>query len=339
MDAESGELVALSTLGDQPDEDRYVRLPRWGPAEGFHLMESFVTSLDNPAYREQLSRALTMGQGVFRAFKDALKQNKEIEKLWFAYKEQRLRAVIVSWYNVQPGGAGPGQAARGARGDRRAGDERFFLHLGNGRSPAGGGAARSGRVLRAVPHESPERLEERFAEKRHGLPPPGGEFSPLLIAETPDGELAGFAWGVIDGTSVHIVQLAVTPALRGSGLGEIAAQEVPHGDAQPWHAAPDHRAHGEIAAILRFLPLRGIRHRHPDDGVQPSGSAPGEPCDRSGRGRLLGRGSCPPPRRTPRRTRASAMNSGSVVRRREEAPDVSHRDGWRNPCEKRLVVG
>jgi hypothetical protein len=97
VDAESGELVALSTLGDKPDEDRYVRLPRWGSAEGFHLMESFVTSLDNPAYREQLSRALTMGRGVFRAFKDVLKQNKEIEKLWFAYKEQRLRAVIVSW--------------------------------------------------------------------------------------------------------------------------------------------------------------------------------------------------------------------------------------------------
>ena len=98
-DVESGELVPLSTLGERPDE-KYARLPRWGSAEGFHLMESFVTSLDNPAYREQLSRALTMGRGVFRAFKDSLKENKEIERLWFAYKEQRLRAVIVSWYNA-----------------------------------------------------------------------------------------------------------------------------------------------------------------------------------------------------------------------------------------------
>jgi ribosomal protein S18 acetylase RimI-like enzyme len=70
------------------------------------------------------------------------------------------------------------------------------------------------------PHESPEKLKERFLEKRQGLPAAGEQSSPLLIAETPDGELAGFSWGVIDGTSVHIVQLAVAPALRGLGLGE-----------------------------------------------------------------------------------------------------------------------
>src|SRR5271157_4627031 len=99
-DVDSGELVPLSTLGERHSDERYVRLPRWGSAEGYHLMESFVTSLENPAYREQLSRALTMGRGVFRAFKDSLKENKEIEKLWFAYKEQRLSAVIVSWYNA-----------------------------------------------------------------------------------------------------------------------------------------------------------------------------------------------------------------------------------------------
>src|SRR5271157_2509923 len=99
VDVETGELVPASSLGTASDE-RYVRLPRWGSAEGYHLMESFVTSLDNPAYREQLSRSLTMGKGVFRAFKDALKQNKEIEKLWFAYKERRLRGVIISWYNA-----------------------------------------------------------------------------------------------------------------------------------------------------------------------------------------------------------------------------------------------
>jgi hypothetical protein len=100
VDVDSGELVPLSTLGERHFDEGYARLPRWGSAEGFHLMESFVTSLDNPAYREQLSRALTMGRGVFRAFKDSLKANKEIERLWFAYKEQRLRAVIVSWYNA-----------------------------------------------------------------------------------------------------------------------------------------------------------------------------------------------------------------------------------------------
>ncbi len=52
-DVESGELVPITSPEALPEE-KYVRLPRWGSAEGFHLMESFVTSLDNPAYREQL---------------------------------------------------------------------------------------------------------------------------------------------------------------------------------------------------------------------------------------------------------------------------------------------
>ena len=94
VDMDTGELVPLVARSAEHAEEKYVRLPHWGSAEGFHLMESFITSLANPAYREQLSRALTMGRGVFRAFKDALKQNKEIEKLWFTYKEERLRAVI-----------------------------------------------------------------------------------------------------------------------------------------------------------------------------------------------------------------------------------------------------
>jgi len=40
------------------------------------------------------------------------------------------------------------------------------------------------------------------------------------VAENPAGELAGFVWGVQEGPSVHIVQLAVVRELRGIGLGE-----------------------------------------------------------------------------------------------------------------------
>jgi len=219
-DVDSGELVPLSTLGERHSDERYARLPRWGSAEGFHLMESFVTSLDNPAYRVQLSRALTMGRGVFRAFKDSLKENKEIERLWFAYKEQRLRAVIVSWYN----------ANREARGLARlpAEPEETEELVMSDFSFVWGVGEHGEEVLRQdrdaffelFPYERPERLEERFAEKRRGIPPAGSEGAPILVAVTPSGELAGFAWGIIDGTSVHIVQLAVTPGLRGIGLGE-----------------------------------------------------------------------------------------------------------------------
>ncbi len=220
IEAETGELVSLSSRQGALPEDRYVQLPRWGSAEGFHLMESFVTSLDNPVYRQQLARALTMGKGVFRAFKDALKASKEIEKLWFDYKERRLRGVIVSWYN----------ANREARGLARLpvepedteelvmSDFSFSWDVGDRRED----------ILRLdkdaffelFPHDSPERLQERYEEKRSGLPTPGSADSPVLFAETPDGELAGFAWGFTEGSSVHIVQLAIVPGLRGIGLGE-----------------------------------------------------------------------------------------------------------------------
>ncbi|HTP59951.1 MAG TPA: GNAT family N-acetyltransferase, partial [Spirochaetia bacterium] len=219
VDVDSGELVPLSTHSEQLPEQRYVPLPRWGSAEGFHLMESFVTSLDNPAYRADLSRALTMGKGVFRAFKDALKASK-MEKLWFDYKERRLRGVIVSWYNSN----------REARGLERLPaepedtDELVMTDF----SFAWDAKGLTKDILRLdrdaffelFPGESPERLQERYSEKRSGLPVLGAAEAPVLIAETPDGELAGFAWGLIEGSSVHIIQLAIVPGLRGIGLGE-----------------------------------------------------------------------------------------------------------------------
>jgi GNAT superfamily N-acetyltransferase len=224
VNVDSGELIPVSSLPSTSDE-QHVRLPRWGSAEGFHLMESFVTSLDNPAYREQLSRSLTMGRGVFRAFKDALKQNKEIEKLWFAYKERRLQGVIISWYN----------ANREARGLAKLpvepeeteelvmSDFTFAWALG-GHADAVLQLDRDA-FFELFPSDSPAALEERYREKRQDLPVAGGERSPILIAETPAGDLAGLVWGVIDGKSVNILQLAVAPVYRGTGLGEVLLRQ------------------------------------------------------------------------------------------------------------------
>jgi GNAT superfamily N-acetyltransferase len=221
VDAESGELVPLPAAGSSPAEERYVRLPRWGPAEGFHLMESFVTSLDNPAWREQLSRVLTMGPGVFRAFKDALKQNKDIEKLWFSYKENRLRAVIVSWYNTNREARGLAQlpAEPEETDELLASDFSFTWEVGE-HAAALAQMDRDG-FFELFPRKTPDGLDALFEEKRRGLPSPGGPSSPILIAVSPSAELAGFAWGVIDGTSVRIVQLAVAPSVRGIGLAEV----------------------------------------------------------------------------------------------------------------------
>ena len=224
VDVESGELLPVSSPGAVSD-DRHVRLPRWSSAEGFHLMESFVTSIDNPAYREQLSRALTMGKGVFRAFKDTLKANKEIEKLWFAYKEHKLRGVIISWYNANREARGLAQLPVEPEETEELVLSDFSLtwEVGNN-GPAVLQMDRDA-FFELFPSEIPSALESRYEEKRKGLPAAGEAASPILIAETPSGDLAGIAWGVIEGRSVNIVQLAVSPAYRGTGLGEILLRQ------------------------------------------------------------------------------------------------------------------
>ncbi len=219
-DVATGELVPLAAGGEHLPEDHYVALPRWGSAEGFHLMGSFVTTVQNPAHREVLVAALAAGKGVFRAFKDALKANPDIERMWFRYKEKRLRAVVVGWYN----------AVREARGLSRLDPEPeevgdlvasdFSFHWG--------AEGREKEVLRLdrdsfyelFPAEKPAVLAQRYAERRRDTPPPGTEGWPLLVAEGPGGSLAGMAWGRIEGTTVHMLQLAVLPDLRGIGLGE-----------------------------------------------------------------------------------------------------------------------
>jgi ribosomal protein S18 acetylase RimI-like enzyme len=225
VDVVTGELVPVGAETGPLAEDRYVPLPRWGSAEGFNLMESFITSLQNPAHRETLAAALASGKGVFRSFKNALKTNPEMEKLWFRYKEKRLRAVVAAWYN----------AAREARGLARMDPEPEEVGdlVTSDFSFSWGGRGREEDILRLdrdaffelFPSESAQALAERYAEKRRGVPAPGSEGFPLLVAEGPDGEVAGFAWGRIDGCTVHMLQLVVAPDLRGIGLGEALLRE------------------------------------------------------------------------------------------------------------------
>lgn len=218
IDVATGELAPLAETAEH--DDRYVPLPRWGPAEGFHLMQSFVSTLRNPVYRDLLSQALTAGKGVFRQFKDTLKRNREVERLWFHYKDRRLRSVVIAWYN----------ASREARGLERLPPEPEETEelVASDFTLAWGDRGHAGEVLRLdheaflelLPREDPGRLEERYRARLAGLPAPTDASSALLVAETPTGELVGFAWGIVEGIDVHLAQLVVVRELRGIGLGE-----------------------------------------------------------------------------------------------------------------------
>lgn len=73
--------------------------------------------------------------------------------------------------------------------------------------------------------------------------------SPVLLAETPDGDLAGFVWGSIEGRSVHVIQIVIVPALRGLGLGEAIMKQF----LTEMRARDMHRLSIELAgSSLRF---------------------------------------------------------------------------------------
>ncbi|MCL2721922.1 MAG: GNAT family N-acetyltransferase [Treponema sp.] len=85
---------------DFSDEQRFVTLPSWDSNDGFRLMEKFTSNLKNPVIRQELSDALDRNKGVFRAFRDILRQYPETEKYWFSFKEQEMKSEVVNWYNA-----------------------------------------------------------------------------------------------------------------------------------------------------------------------------------------------------------------------------------------------
>lgn len=55
----------------------------------------------NPGYaRRDYSRSLfpaLKGRGAFRGFKDALRENPEVEKEWFKFKAERDKGEVKDW--------------------------------------------------------------------------------------------------------------------------------------------------------------------------------------------------------------------------------------------------
>lgn len=228
----------LQAGGDEPaaldgvegGSAQFVPIPTWGPAEGFHLMERFVLKLRNPIFAEMLREALSSGQGVFRRFKEILRKNLEIERLWFSFKDKEMRQVVEQWYESERELAGLERLATGGepplelvasdvsilRGEARHVepslklDQKVLGELQLGVEPRllAGVEPRLLAGLRAGPYS------------RAGLPPLLDTRSLFLAAELSGGEFAGFAWAVAeDPACLRLVQLAVRKHFRGIGLG------------------------------------------------------------------------------------------------------------------------
>jgi ribosomal protein S18 acetylase RimI-like enzyme len=214
LDTEEGIVSNLSEIEDSrlEDTDRYISLPEWESADGFHLMEDFVASLRNPIVRDELTDALDKGRGVFRAFKDVLSRHTEVERLWFLFKEKEMRKRVVEWYN----------ALREEWGLEKIGEEpedTEDLVLEDFRF----------RAFRREDEDFVHDIHERCAEEY------GAEAYPLIVdplldllsgdrevvvAENSRGELSGFVCVRLEGDLARVEALEVRPEYRGLGIGD-----------------------------------------------------------------------------------------------------------------------
>ncbi len=221
LDLESGELV--SDDGADMDSDSLEAIPDWTSVDGYNLMERFVLSLHNPIYRERLRSILASGRGVFRQFKDALKERQDIERLWFTFKEKQMRRLVAEWYND----------IREARGleplelsDEDDGLEAEALVL-------------SDFVVQPIDSSLFDTLEEMdrsafeenfddeqerdyyYRAKRTGVSLRNGSYVRGIM--TPAGESAGFIWADFGERSLRAIirQLYIRPEYRGIGLAHV----------------------------------------------------------------------------------------------------------------------
>ncbi|MBO4319786.1 MAG: GNAT family N-acetyltransferase, partial [Treponema sp.] len=84
--------------GDNREDDFYS-LPLWTSDDGYGLMEEFTNDLHAPDARKDLRQAISGGRGVFRNFKNVLKQYPEVERKWHLFKDEKMKEKVRAWYN------------------------------------------------------------------------------------------------------------------------------------------------------------------------------------------------------------------------------------------------
>ena len=79
-------------------EARYVRIPERKTSNAYQSMVGFIETVENPAFKEELSHALK-GEGAFRRFKDVLVSYPKERKRWHGYNAKTMKREIRAWLN------------------------------------------------------------------------------------------------------------------------------------------------------------------------------------------------------------------------------------------------
>ena len=215
----------ISSESEEKLKGEYYELPLWEPSDGYRLMEHFVTSLRNPIYRELLLSILHCGRGVFRKYKDALNQRPDIERLWFNFKEKEMKTRVIEWYNALRLEWGLEALSLAFTGESSPVLTDFSIIREDG-SHLDQINSFDLNAFREVYSSCPDDyIQDIFRRYRDGFEPDISDESSIYIAESPEGEIAGFIWitsEILDGGTVlgRIRQIYVIPEYRGLGLAE-----------------------------------------------------------------------------------------------------------------------
>ncbi|HKL86312.1 MAG TPA: GNAT family N-acetyltransferase [Treponemataceae bacterium] len=214
------------------DDDRFYAIPVWDSVSGFRMMDRFAAQLRNPIVREDLRSALSAGQGVFRNFKNILKNHTEIERLWYQFKEREFRNIVYEWYNnlrdfwgLERIGLEPEET-----GEIVSHDFHFREYEMEDESQLDTLLSAVEREIMAeMPPELAGAIEDLW-NRLNGFVEED-ENSCILIAESPKGEIIGAAISapIPEGSflSAQLIKILVYPEFRGLGIGkELLARTV-----------------------------------------------------------------------------------------------------------------
>jgi GNAT superfamily N-acetyltransferase len=183
-------------------------------------MERFVSTVKNPLYRDELRAALNGGRGVFRRFKDILKQHEPLERLWYNFKDREMRQVVAEWY------ARITEAEELAKlGEEPEENEALLLSDFVLREQYGDPEEIADTLRKAVEEAyaeyAPALREHMCIRLSSGI----DEETLLFSAETPEGERAGSlaarVYENVVGSVMVIRYLYVEEAFRGLGLSKV----------------------------------------------------------------------------------------------------------------------
>ena len=218
LDIKEGNVIDIQNneYEDEPDfndDERFISLPEWSSNDGYRLMENFTAKLKNPIVRQELSAALNKNKGVFRSFRNVLEQYPETEKMWFNFKEQKMKDEVIAWYNslreewgLEPLGIEPEDNSSLVLED-------FVLRKGKDSDLENASA-----LHKICTEEKEEKNLSELYEKMNPFVFPGDI---CITAESPSGDFCGFISAVKDSESnLRICQLEVQSEYRGIGLGK-----------------------------------------------------------------------------------------------------------------------